>query len=312
MSKPTPIDSLVVPTTEVAQALAEDRPLVALESTIITHGMPWPDNAHTARAVEATVREHGAIPATIAVSGGRVRVGLDEAELEMLAKDEEARKLSRRDLAVALSQGWRGGTTVAATMLCAARAGLSIFATGGIGGVHRGGHETMDVSADLTELGQTPVAVVCAGCKAILDIPRTLEVLETLGVPVIGYGCDEVPAFYTRQSGCPAPLRLDTPQQVADMLAMQRALGLDNGVLITNPIPAGDAMDRTEIDHAIAEALRDADAQGITGKAITPFLLARIVELTGARSLAANIALVKNNAAVAAQIAVASAKRQAP
>lgn len=296
---------------EVARALASGRPVVALESTIITHGMPWPANAETARSVEAVVREHGALPATIAVMDGRIRVGLSDEELEALARDPEARKLSRRDLGTALAQGWRGGTTVAATMLCAARAGIRVFATGGIGGVHRGGEHSLDVSADLSELGRTPVAVVCAGCKAILDIPRTLEVLETQGVPVIGYGCDEVPAFYTRRSGCPAPLRLDTPPQVAEAIAAQWELGLRTGVLVTNPIPVADAMDEAEIEQAIASALADADARGIKGKDITPFLLARIVALTGERSLRANIALVRNNAQLAARIAVAYAERQA-
>lgn len=290
---------------EVTQALADARPVVALESTIVTHGMPWPANFETARAVEATVRAHGAVPATIAVLAGKIRVGLEDPELEALARDPAARKLSRRDLAAALSQGWRGGTTVAATMLCAAWAGVHVFATGGIGGVHRGGHVTMDVSADLTELARTPVAVVSAGCKAILDIPRTLEVLETFGVPVVGLGCDEVPAFYTRDSGCPAPLRLDTVEQVAALLDAQWSLGLRTGVLVTNPIPAAHAMDRSEIDRAIEAALAEAEARGVTGKAVTPFLLARVAALTGERSLHSNIALVKDNARVAAGIAAA-------
>lgn len=292
---------------EVAEALADARPVVALESTIVTHGMPWPANVETARAVEATVRAHGAVPATIAVQGGKLRVGLSDAELEALARDPAVRKLSRRDLAAALSQGWNGGTTVAATMLCAAWAGVHVFATGGIGGVHRGGHVTMDVSADLTELARTPVAVVSAGCKAILDIPRTLEVLETFGVPVVGFGCDEVPAFYTRTSGCPAPLRLDHAEQVAALLDAHWSLGLRTGVLVTNPIPEAHAMDRDEIDGAIAAALAEADARGVTGKAVTPFLLARVSALTGERSLHSNIALVKDNARVAAGIAAALA-----
>ena len=293
---------------EVAEALAAGRPVVALESTIITHGMPWPANVETARAVEATVRAHGAVPATIAVLGGKLRVGLPDAELEALARDRSVRKLSRRDLAAAIAQGWSGGTTVAATMLCAAWAGVRVFATGGIGGVHRGGHVTMDVSADLTELARTPVAVVCAGCKAILDIPRTLEVLETFGVPVVGYGCDEVPAFYTRGSGCPAPLRLDHPREVASLLDAQWSLGLRTGVLVTNPIPEAHAMDRAEIDGAITAALAEADAQGVTGKEVTPFLLARVAALTGERSLRSNIALVQDNARVAATIASAYAE----
>jgi pseudouridine-5'-phosphate glycosidase len=292
---------------EVAQALAAGQPVVALESTIVTHGMPWPANVETARAVEATVRAHGAVPATIAVLDGKLRVGLADDELDALARDPAARKLSRRDLAAALAQRWRGGTTVAATMLCAAWAGVRVFATGGVGGVHRGGHVTMDVSADLTELGRTPVAVVSAGCKAILDIPRTLEVLETLGVPVVGYGCDEIPAFYTRTSGCPVPLRLDHPGEVAALLDAQWSLGLRTGVLVTNPIPEAHAMDPDEIDRAIATALVDAEAQGVTGKAVTPFLLARVAALTGERSLHSNIALVKDNARVAAMIAAAHA-----
>jgi pseudouridine-5'-phosphate glycosidase len=234
-------------------------------------------------------------------------VGLPDAELEALARGPAARKLSRRDLAAALAGGWRGGTTVAATMLCAAWAGVRVFATGGIGGVHRGGHVTMDVSADLTELGRTPVAVICAGCKAILDIPRTLEVLETLGVPVVGYGCDEIPAFYTRTSGCPVPLRLDHPSEVAALLDAQWSLGLRTGVLVTNPIPETHAMDPDEIERAIATALVDAETQGVTGKAVTPFLLARVAALTGERSLHSNIALVNDNARVAATIAAAHA-----
>lgn len=310
MNVATPIPSrLLGVAPEVAAALEHGRPVVALESTIITHGMRWPANLETARAVEATVREHGAIPATIAVLDGTIRVGLLDPELEALARDPGARKLSRRDLAAALAQGWRGGTTVAATMLCAARAGVRVFATGGIGGVHRGGETTMDVSADLTELARTPVAVVCAGCKAILDIPRTLEVLETYGVPVVGLGCDEVPAFYSRESGCPAPLRLDTAAEVAALLDAQWSLGLDGGVLVTNPIPQAEAIDRAELEPVITAALADVRAQGITGKDVTPFLLARVAELTGERSLRANIALVKHNAAAAAAIAVAYALR---
>ncbi|MCA9652638.1 MAG: pseudouridine-5'-phosphate glycosidase [Myxococcales bacterium] len=301
----------LAPTPEVGQALADGRPVVALESTIITHGMPWPTNAETARRVEAVVREHGATPATIAVMDGRIRVGLDDAQLEALARGEGAHKLSRRDLGTALAQGWRGGTTVAATMICAERAGIAVFATGGIGGVHRGGEHSLDVSADLHELGRTPVAVVSAGCKAILDIPRTLEVLETQGVPVIGYGCDEVPAFYTRHSGCAAPLRLDTPAQVAAAMHAQWSLGLRTGLLVANPIPEADAMPREEIEAAIEAALADADARGITGKDVTPFLLARVVERTGERSLRANVALVLDNARVAAAIATAYAERQA-
>lgn len=312
MHDPPVPSALLAIAPEVADALAAGRPVVALESTIITHGMPWPANAETARAVEAVVREHGAVPATIAVQEGKLRVGLGADELEALARDRSARKLGRRDLAAALTQGWRGGTTVSATMLCAAWAGVRVFATGGIGGVHRGGHVTMDVSTDLTELARTPVAVVSAGCKAILDIPRTLEVLETFGVPVVGLGCDELPAFYTRHSGCPVPLRLDTAAEVAALLDVHWGLGLRTGVLVANPIPAEHAMDRAEIDGAIAAALVEAEARGVTGKAVTPFLLARVAALTGDRSLHANIALVKDDARVAAEIAVALAARAKP
>ncbi|MCA9706114.1 MAG: pseudouridine-5'-phosphate glycosidase [Myxococcales bacterium] len=288
---------------EVGAALDAAAPVVALESTIVTHGMPWPANFETARSVEDTVRAHGAVPATIAVMEGRIRVGLRPAELEALARDPHARKLSRRDLAAALAGGWRGGTTVAATMLCADRAGIRVFATGGIGGVHRGGETSMDVSADLDELARTPVAVVCAGCKAILDIPRTLEVLETHGVPVIGLGCDELPAFYSRRSGCPAPLRLDTPEQVAALMHAQWDLGLRGGVLVANPVPEADAMDPDQIEQVIAQALAEAESRGVTGKDVTPFLLARVAELTGEASLRTNIALVKHNARLAAEIA---------
>lgn len=288
---------------EVRSALEQDRPVVALESTIITHGMPWPANFETAQAVEATVRDHHAVPATIAVMDGKIHVGLSPDALEALAKDEHAAKLSRRDLAAALTRGNRGGTTVAATMLCAQRAGIRVFATGGIGGVHRGGEHSMDVSADLDELARTPVAVVCAGCKAILDIPRTLEVLETHGVPVIGFGCDELPAFYTRTSGCPAPLRLDEPSEVAALMHAQWDLGLSSGVLVANPVPEADAMDPAQIEHAITRALADAEDHGIIGKDVTPYLLARVVELTGEQSLRSNIALVQNNARLAARIA---------
>jgi len=296
---------------EVAAALTEGRPVVALESTIITHGMPWPANGETARAVEAVVRDQGAVPATIAVMDGRLRVGLAADELDALARDPHARKLSRRDLAAALTEGVRGGTTVAATMIGAARAGIAVFATGGIGGVHRGAQDSMDVSADLGELARTPVAVVSAGCKAILDIPRTLEVLETHGVPVVGYGCDELPAFYSRRSGCAAPLRLDTPTRVAALLRAHWELGLGSGVLVANPVPVPDAMDPEEIEAVIERALAEADAQGVTGKEVTPFLLARVAELTGERSLRSNIALVKHNAGLAAQVAVAYAEIRA-
>ena len=302
---------------DVATALAAGRPVVALESTIITHGMPWPRNLETARAMEATVRENGAVPATIAVIGGRIRVGLDGDTLRWLAQTSEkggeetgadVMKLSRADLPFAIAAGRHGATTVAATMICAALAGIRVFATGGIGGVHRGVEETMDVSADLEELARTPVCVVCAGAKAILDLPRTLEALETRGVPVIGYRTDALPAFWSRSSGLPAPLRLDTPEAIAALVAAKRDLGLDGGVLVTNPVPAEAEIPRAEIDGHIATALAEASAQRVSAKSVTPFLLGRLVALTGGRSLETNVALVKNNAALAARIAGALAR----
>ena len=289
----------------VAAAQAEGRAVVALESTIITHGMPYPQNLAMARAVEAAVREGGAEPATIAVMDGKVCVGLEDAALERLAQTPDAWKLSRADLAVCLAQGAVGATTVAATMICADLAGIRVFATGGIGGVHRGAEASFDVSADLHELARTPVAVVAAGAKAILDIPKTLEVLETLGVPVVAVGQDEVPAFWSRASGLRAPLRLDTAQEIAAAFAMRRRLGLAGGMLVANPIPAEDEIPREVIGPIIEAALAEAQAQGIAAKAVTPFLLSRIFELTEGRSLDANIALVLNNARLAAGIAVA-------
>lgn len=289
----------------VAAAQAEGRAVVALESTIITHGMPYPQNLAMARAVEAAVREGGAEPATIAVMDGKVCVGLEDAALERLAQTPDAWKLSRADLAVCLAQSAVGATTVAATMICADLAGIRVFATGGIGGVHRGAETSFDVSADLHELARTPVAVVAAGAKAILDIPKTLEVLETLGVPVVAVGQDEVPAFWSRASGLRAPLRLDTAQEIAAAFAMRRRLGLAGGMLVANPIPAEDEIPREVIGPIIEAALAEAQAQGIAAKAVTPFLLSRIFELTEGRSLDANIALVLNNARLAAGIAVA-------
>ncbi|WP_349371749.1 pseudouridine-5'-phosphate glycosidase [Salinarimonas sp.] len=301
-------DTALVVAPEVAEALAAGRPVVALESTIITHGMPHPRNLETARAVEAVVRAGGAVPATIAVIDGRVRVGLDEETLAWLAQARDVMKLSRADLPFAVATGRPGATTVAATMICAALAGIRVFATGGIGGVHRGVEETMDVSADLEELARTPVCVVCAGAKAILDLPRTLEALETRGVPVIGYRTDALPAFWSRDSGLPAPLRLDTPDAIAALLAAKRDLGLDGGVLVTNPVPEENEIPRAEIESHIATALAEARAQGVGAKAVTPFLLGRLVELTAGRSLETNIALVKSNATLAAEIAVAAAR----
>ena len=288
---------------EVASARAEGRPIVALESTIITHGMPWPQNVETARAVEAEVRAAGAVPATIAVMAGRVHVGLTEAELDQLGRAEGVMKLSRADLAACLAQGRIGATTVAATMICAHLAGIAVFATGGIGGVHRGAESSFDISADLQELAQTPVSVVAAGAKAILDLPKTLEVLETLGVPVIAYGQDEFPAFWSRGSGLQAPLRMDSAAEIAAAHRMRGLLGLRGGQLVANPIPAEAEIARAEMLPAIETALAEAEAQGIAAKAVTPFLLARIFELTEGRSLTANIALVMNNARLAAAIA---------
>jgi pseudouridine-5'-phosphate glycosidase len=299
---------------EVADALAGGRGVVALESTIISHGMPYPDNLATARGVEQVVRDHGAVPATIALVDGRVRVGLDDAALERLAAggDEPGagtEKASRRDLPVFVARKATAGTTVAATMFLAHRAGVAVFATGGIGGVHRGVERTLDVSADLVELGATPVTVVCAGAKSILDLPRTLEVLETQGVPVIGVGTDEFPAFFSRESGLAVPHRVESAAELAAVVTAHRDLGLPGGILVANPIPEADAVPAAEIGARIEEALADADRAGVTGKDVTPYLLGRIVELTGGRSLVANIALVRNNAALAAELAVQLATR---
>jgi pseudouridine-5'-phosphate glycosidase len=293
---------------EVRDALDRGAPLVALESTIISHGMPYPQNVETARAVEAIVRDAGAVPATIAVLGGVPTVGLDDDALERLGRGADVMKVSVRELPYVVATRSDGATTVSATMRLAALAGVRVFATGGTGGVHRGAEQTFDVSADLTELARTDVAVVSAGVKSILDIPRTLEVLETLGVPVVVLGAAEFPAFYSRESGFPAPLTLDTPADVAAMLRAKRALGLTCGTLVANPIPADAEIPRAEIDPIIARALGEMDAAGVVGKATTPFLLKRIVEITGGRSLAANVALVKHNARAAAEIAAAYAR----
>jgi pseudouridylate synthase len=289
---------------EVAQALAGGRAVVALESTIISHGMPYPDNLRTARAVEDVVRAAGAVPATIAVVGGRLRVGLDDAALERLAGDPDVAKASRRDLPALVARGATAGTTVAATMYLAHLAGIAVFATGGIGGVHRGAEHTFDVSADLDELASTPVTVVCAGAKSILDLPKTLEVLETGGVPVVGVGTDEFPAFFTRTSGLPVDHRVDSAAELAALVAAHRRLGMRGGVLVANPIPAADALDPADIDARIADAIADAERAGVTRKQVTPYLLARINELTDGRSLVANIALIRNNARLAAELAV--------
>jgi pseudouridine-5'-phosphate glycosidase len=295
---------------EVRRALAEGDPVVALESTIITHGMPHPQNVATARTVEAVVRANGAVPATIAVMGGRIKVGLSEAELDWLGTATDVMKLSRADLPFAVAAGRHGSTTVAATMICADLAGIRVFATGGIGGVHRGVEETLDISADLDEIAATPVAVVCAGAKAILDLPRTLEYLETRGVPVIGFGTDRFPAFWSRTSDLPVPLRLDTPEAIADLMRAKAALGLKGGVLVANPVPAADEIPQIEMRRFIEEALGEARRQGVTAKAVTPFLLGHLNALTAGRSLATNIALVKNNAALAARLAAALARHR--
>jgi pseudouridylate synthase len=281
--------------------------VVALESTIISHGLPAPLNLETARQLEAELRAGGAVPATVALMDGRIRVGLSGEDLDRLAGEEKVAKVSRADLPAVLAAGAIGATTVAATMICAALAGIRVFATGGIGGVHRGAAESFDVSADLQELGRTPVAVVCAGAKAILDLPKTLEVLETLGVPVIGYGCDSLPAFYSRDSGLAVPLRCDTAAEIAQVMAAKWELGLGGGLVIANPIPAEQEIPAAEVAAWIDAALAEAGRQGIRGKEVTPFLLARLEALSGGASLEANVALVLNNARLAAAIAAAYA-----
>jgi pseudouridine-5'-phosphate glycosidase len=293
---------------EVAEARAKGAPVVALESTIITHGMPFPQNVETARRVEQAVRAGGATPATIAVIAGRLHVGLSDPQLLALGQAQGVMKLSRADMAACLALGKTGATTVAATMIAARLAGIEVFATGGIGGVHRGAETSFDISADLHELAQTPVTVVAAGAKAILDLPKTLEVLETLGVPVIAVGQDELPAFWSRQSGLKAPLRMDSPAEIAAAHRMRAALGLPGGQLVACPIPAEAEIPADVLAPHIAKALAEADAQGIAAKAVTPFLLQRIFELTHGASLEANIALVLNNARIGAQIAAELAK----
>ena len=289
---------------EVATALADGTPVVALESTIITHGMPYPQNVETARKVETVVRDGGATPATIAVLNGVLHIGLTDGELETLAQAKEVAKLSRADFAACLATGGTGATTVAATMIAADQAGIRVFATGGIGGVHRGAETTFDISADLHELAQTPVTVVAAGPKAILDVPKTLEVLETLGVPVITYKQNDIPAFWSRSSGLPAPLRMDNAADIAKAHIMRGELGLPGGQLVANPIPVADEIPQSTLAPIIQQALNEAEAQNISAKSVTPFLLQRIFELTGGDSLTANIALVMNNAALATEIAV--------
>ena len=294
---------------EVKKALEEGKPVVALESTIISHGMPYPRNVETALMVEQMVRDNGAVPATIAIIGGRLKAGLSHEEIEYLGKTGRGvTKASRRDLPALVARGADGATTVTTTMIIAHMAGIKIFATGGIGGVHRGAETTMDISADLQELAQTPVMVVCAGAKSILDLGLTLEYLETHGVPVIGYGTEELPAFYTRKSGFGVDYRVDSEEELAAMFAAQRELGYKGGMLVTNPIPEEYAMDKAVIDAAIEEALRQCAEAGVKGKESTPFLLAKVVELTGGNSLESNIKLVLNNAALAARTACELAK----
>ncbi|WP_395459037.1 pseudouridine-5'-phosphate glycosidase [Azospirillum melinis] len=299
---------ILLPTPEIADALATGRPVVALESTVISHGMPYPRNLETARALEAEVRAAGALPATIAVMDGRIRIGLDDDALERLATaGHAARKLSRRDLPIALATKALGATTVAATMIGARLAGIPVFATGGIGGVHRGAETSFDISADLDELARTSVCVVCAGAKSILDLPKTLELLETRGVPVLGFGTEEFPAFYSRRSGLSVDHRCDNVREVAEILRTKWQLGLEGGVLLANPIPAADELDADAMEEAVARALADADAKRIKGKDITPHLLAALEAITGGRSLTANIALIRNNARIAAGVAAALA-----
>ncbi len=294
---------------EVAQAIAEGKPVVALESTIISHGMPYPQNVETALNVEKIIRENGAVPATIAIIGGRLKAGLTPEEIEYFGKKgKDIHKASRRDLAVLCARGEDGATTVTTTMIIAHMAGIKIFATGGIGGVHRGAETTMDISADLEELGQTPMMVVCAGAKSILDLGLTLEYLETKGVPVIGFGTEELPAFYTRSSGFKVDYRIDTPEDLAAAFKASGEMELKGGMLVANPIPEEYAMPLDVINNAIDTAIKEAEEKGIKGKETTPFLLARVAELTGGDSLASNIRLVYNNAKVAAQTAVAYSK----
>lgn len=290
---------------EVRDAIAAQRAVVALETTIVTHGMPYPDNVATARSLEAEIRARGAVPATIAVMDGRICVGLSESELESLATTKGVLKLSRNDLAYAVATRQPGATTVAATMICAHMAGIRVFATGGIGGVHRGAELTFDISADLDELARTSVAVVCAGAKALLDIPKTLEYLETRGVPVIGYRTSEFAAFWSRSSGLPVPLRLDSGPEIARLLQVKWSLGLEGGAIIANPVAEADEIPAAEMSGYIDIAVAEAAARGIAGKAVTPYILSRLVEITGGRSLQTNIALVQSNARLAAEIAVA-------
>ena len=303
------MNELIKLSPKVEVALKAGKPVIALESTIISHGMPYPQNVETALRCEAVARENGAEPATVAVIGGRLCAGLTEEEIDYLGREgHKVTKASRRDLPALVAEKKDGATTVAATMIIAAMAGIPVFATGGIGGVHRGAETTMDISADLEELAHTPVAVVCAGAKAILDLGLTLEYLETKGVPVLGYGTKELPAFYTRQSGFSVDYRVDSPEEIARFVQAQRAMAYPGGLLVTNPIPEQYAMPLEEINAAIDQAIAESKAQGVKGKETTPFLLARVSELTGGESLASNIQLVLNNVRLGAQVAVALKK----
>lgn len=292
----------------VAVALAEKKPIVALESTIISHGMPWPANLETAKLLEETVEKNGATAATIAIIDGVIRIGLENDELEMLAQSQNVKKVSRRDLPAVLTLGQHAATTVSATMICAHLAGIKFFATGGIGGVHRGGASSMDISADLHEFVHTPVLVVSAGAKAILDIGLTLEYLETLGVPVVGYKTDEFPAFYYKNSGFASPSRAETPAQIAEMFLNSKTLGYRSGMLVGNPVPENKAMSKDEIEDCIAQALKEADEKSISGQQVTPFLLSRLERITEGKSLQTNVALVENNARLCAQVAAEYAR----
>lgn len=303
------MNKYVVLSQEVQEGMAKGLPVVALESTIISHGMPYPKNVEMARTVEQIIRDNGAVPATIAIIDGKIKVGLSDEELEMFGSSKGIAKVSRRDMAAILASGKLGATTVSTTMIGAELAGIKFFVTGGLGGVHRGWETTLDISADMDEFAQTNVTVICAGAKSILDLPATLEYLETKGVPVVGYQTENLPAFFTRDSGLKLPLSADSLEEIADMIRTKWELGLEGGVVVANPIPVEDAMDPNYINGIIADAVKEAEEKGILGKDITPFLLGNIVEKTGGKSLEANIKLVENNARVGAKLAVAFFKK---
>lgn len=303
------MNKYVVLSQEVQEGMAKGLPVVALESTIISHGMPYPKNVEMARTVEQIIRDNGAVPATIAIIDGKIKVGLSDEELEMFGSSKGIAKVSRRDMAAILASGKLGATTVSTTMIGAELAGIKFFVTGGLGGVHRGWETTLDISADMDEFAQTNVTVICAGAKSILDLPATLEYLETKGVPVVGYQTENLPAFFTRDSGLKLPLSADSLEEIADMIRTKWELGLEGGVVVANPIPVEHALDPAYIDGIIAEAVKEAEEKGIIGKDITPFLLGNIVEKTGGKSLEANIKLVENNARVGAKLAVAFFKK---